>query len=305
MELIATGIDQGRLDQLRREWVESLDVKPITRTAYSASLKAFFLWTTKTGRGLDLLATDILAYKQYLLETKSNLTVTAYLTAVRLFYSWLEGGRIYHNIAKGIRSANRSGKYQRQYLTADQVAALLREYAPGSRDYALVNLAVRTGLRTIEIVRARIQDLTVKQGRRVLMIQGKGRDHREDYVILTDKALEPLVSYLESCRPGAALGEPLFTNESRNGTGQALTTRSIRAIVGRGLDAIGLTTREYSAHSLRHTAAVHMIKAGKTLDEVQGELRHTSPATTQIYLKTIADDQRLTRAAISVLDTVY
>lgn len=305
MELISTGIDQERLDQLRREWVESLDVKPITRTAYSASLKAFFLWTTKTGRGLDLLAPDILAYKQYLLDRKSNLTATAYLTAVRLFYGWLEGRRIYPNIAKGVRSANRSGKYQRQYLTPEQVAALLSQYAPGSRDYALVNLAVRTGLRTIEISRARIQDLTVKQGRRVLMVHGKGRDHREDYVILTDKAIAPIMEYLETYRTGAALGEPLFTNESRNGNGQALTTRSIRAIVGRGLDAIGLTTREYTAHSLRHTAAVHMIKAGKSLDEVQGELRHTSPATTQIYLKTIADDQRLSRAAISVLDEIY
>ena len=293
------------LDRLLSAWIEGIDVKPSTRTTYRGFLRAFFKWTTDTGRGLNLTAPDILEYKRYLLTNKSNLTATAYLTAVRMFYTWTEGQGIYPNIARGVKSANRSGKYQRQYLTPEQVGDLLDQYQPGTRDYALVNLAVRTGLRTIEIARARIEDLTVRNGRRVLMIQGKGKDHRQDFVLLSNKAAGPINDYLNAERPGAGLGEPLFTSASRYVSGDHLTTRSIRTIVGKGLRAIGLETREYSAHSLRHTTAVNLIHAGADIIDVQGVMRHTTPATTQIYLKTIAEDQRLEKATEHILDTVY
>lgn len=293
------------LDTLLSAWIESIDVKPSTRIAYTGFIRAFFKWTIDTSRGLNLTAPDILAYKQYLLTNKSNLTTTAYLTAVRMFYTWTEGQGLYPNIARGIKSANRSGKYQRQYLNPKQVGDLLDKYQPGTRDYALVNLAVRTGLRTIEIVRARIEDLTVRNGRRVLMIQGKGKDHRQDFVLLSNKASEPIHEYLNRERTGAGLGEPLFTSASRYISGDSLSTRSIRTIVGKGLRAIGLDTREYSAHSLRHTTAVNLIQAGADIIDVQGVMRHTTPATTQIYLKTIAEDQRLEKATEHILDNVY
>ena len=99
--------------------------------------------------------------------------------------------------------------------------------------------------------------------------------------------------------------EPLFTSVSNNNSGGRLSTRSISKIAKEGLKAIGLNDRNFTAHSLRHTTACSLIRSGASLEEIQGVLRHTNPATTQIYLSTIADETRLRRNTEALLDRVY
>ena len=90
--------------------------------------------------------------------------------------------------------------------------------------------------------------------------------------------------------------EPLFVSTSNRNNGGRLTTKTISTMCKEGLRAIGLDAREYTAHSLRHTTAVMLLKNG-TIQDVQSVLRHQSPTTSQIYTKSVEEELRLAKEA--------
>ena len=285
----------------------SQDVKPSSRGLYARTLKLFFEWVENTGRRLDSMTReDILRYKEELLEKGlSSLSVGSYITSVRKFYEWTEGEKVYPNIAKGVKSPHRKQTFKKQHLTETASRDLLHYFEEKSlRDFAIVNLCLRTGLRTIEVVRANIGDITFKGGQRVLLVWGKGRDERDEFVVLTPKSWEPIKRYLET-RKGAKAGEPLFVSDSRQNKGERLTTRTISGICKEGLKAIGLDGREFTAHSLRHTTAVTILTQGGSLTDAQSVLRHASPTTTQIYTESIKEELRLKNSPESRLDNAF
>ena len=288
-------------------FISGQDVKESSRNLYTRTLTQYFLWIESTGRSLDhLTREDILEYKDSLLSGGlSALTISSYLVIVRKFYEWAESMKYYPNIAKGIKTPRRKQAFKKQHLTDNKSVELLQHFQDMSlRDYAIVNLMLRTGLRTIEITRADVGDITYKGDRRVLLIWGKGHTEKDDFVVLTDKAYEPIKAYLAT-RKGAKAGEPLFTSTSRQNKGERLTTRTISSICKEGLKAIGLDGKEYTAHSLRHTTAVAILKHGGAITDVQEVLRHTSPATSQIYTESVKEELRLERAPESVLDSAF
>lgn len=288
-------------------FIASQDTKESSRSLYSRTLKLFFEWVDLKGKKLsDLRRTDILEYKDELLARGlSSLSVASYLTSLRRFYEWAEGEKIYPNIAKGIRTPRRVQAFKKQHLTENKSSELLQHFqAVSLRDYAIVNLILRTGLRTIEVVRANVEDITYKGGKRILRVWGKGHDTKDDFVILTDKAYKPIADYLAT-RKGAKGREPLFTSNSHRNTGERLTTRTISGLCKEGLKAIGLDGREYTAHSLRHTTAVAILKNGGALADAQSVLRHSSPATTQIYTESIKEELRLQQAPERLLDNAF
>ena len=233
----------------------------------------------------------------------SNLSVAGYLVALRRFYEWCEGNKLYPNIAKGIKSPKRKNAYLKEHLRENQIADLLAHFEGNTRDYAIVNLLLRTGLRCIEVVRANVEDITFKGGQRILRVWGKGRDERDAFVVLTDKAYAPIKAYLDT-RGSTTLKEPLFISTSNRNLKGRLTTRSISKICKEGFRAIGIDGKEYTAHSLRHTTAVLLLKNG-SLADVQSVLRHSSPATSQIYTKSIEEELRLANPSEKKLDTVF
>lgn len=288
-------------------FVASQDTKESSRNLYARTLKLFFEWVESKGKAIsELRRTDILEYKDELLARGlSSLSVASYLTSLRRFYEWAEGEKLYPNIAKGIRTPRRVQAFKKQHLTENKSSELLQHFKDVSlRDFAIVNLILRTGLRTVEVVRANIEDITYKGDKRILRVWGKGHDEKDDFVILTEKAYLPIKSYLAT-RKGAKGGEPLFTSSSHRNSGERLTTRTISGLCKAGLKAIGLDGREYTAHSLRHTTAVAILKNGGDIAAAQSVLRHTSPATTQIYTESIKNELRLQNAAESLLDNAF
>jgi integrase/recombinase XerC/integrase/recombinase XerD len=224
---------------------------------------------------------------------------------VRQFYTWAEANKLYPNIARGVKLPKRKREYLKQALLPEQATQLLKYYEDKAlRDYAIVNLLLRTGLRTIEVSRANVEDIVYKQGQRILKVQGKGRDSRDNWVLLTDKGNEPLEKYL-STRRGPAGSSPLFVSKSNNSNKERLSTRTISKIAKEGLKAIGINHRDYTAHSLRHSTAVGILRAGGTLEQVQQTLRHTNPATTQIYTATLNDERRLKNSGEALIDSMY
>lgn len=292
------------IDKAIELFVAECDIRENSRNVYRRGLQYFFKWVENTGRTISgLTRADVIAFKDTLLSTHSNLSVAGYLVAVRRFYEWAEGNKLYPNIAKGIKPPKRKNAYLKEHLRENQIADLLAHFEGNTRDYAIVNLLLRTGLRCIEVVRANVEDITFKGGQRILRVWGKGRDERDAFVVLTDKAYAPIKAYLDT-RGSTTLKEPLFISTSNRNLKGRLTTRTISKICKEGFRAIGIDGKEYTAHSLRHTTAVMLLKSG-SLSDVQSVLRHSSPATSQIYTKSIEEELRLQNPSEMKLDTVF
>ena len=285
-------------------FLSECDIRANSKNVYRRGLLYFFRWIESTGRTIsELTRADIIAFKDSLLATHSNLYVAGYLVALRRFYEWCEGNKLYPNIAKGIKSPKRKNAYLKEHLRENQIHQLLQHFEGNPRDYAIVNLLLRTGLRCIEVVRANVEDITFKGGQRILKIWGKGRDERDTFVVLTDKAYQPIKEYLET-RGSTTLKEPLFVSTSNRNLQGRLSTRTISKICKEGFRAIGIDAHEYTAHSLRHTTAVMLLKNG-SLADVQSVLRHASPVTSQIYTKSIEEELRLQSPAEMKLDGIF
>ena len=307
-------------------YLRCVDAKESTRATYRKVLDSFAQWVAGTDFAFfELTQADIIAYKDSLLkENKSAMTVNLYLSTIRGFYKWLAAEGICDNIAQNVGSVRTNkSTFRRMHLENEQGAELLTEaYLPKSvtgvnsgvtqklrdneniislRNYAMLNLMLRTGLRTIEVSRADIGDITFKRDRRVLKVWGKGHVEKDDFVVLTDEAWIPIEQYLQErgdCKPQ----EPLFATHGLGHAGGRMSTRSIQDICKKNLRAIGLDGHEYSAHSLRHTTGTQILKNGGSMMDVQQVLRHTSPSTSQLYVNTIMEEKRLDDASEQILD---
>jgi integrase/recombinase XerC/integrase/recombinase XerD len=295
------------IETLVDAFINSQDVKLSSKNLYKRTLKQYFNWVDTTNYLLNEIARpQLLEYKDYLLSSgMSSLTVGSYITSVRRFYEWTEANKYYPNVAKGIKTPKRKQQFKKQPLLPAQATALLNFYQDKAlRDYAIISLLLRTGLRTIEVIRASVEDITFKGGQRVLLVQGKGRDEKDNFVLLTDKTYQPIAEYLAT-RGNISSSEPLFTSTSNNSKGDRLTTRTISYIAKEGLKAIGLDERSFTAHSLRHTTAVNILRAGGSLETAQFTLRHSNPATTQIYTATLNEERRLQNSGEALIDSLY
>jgi integrase/recombinase XerD len=298
-----------RLDELINEFIGDQDIRTNSADLYRRTLKQYFNWVSCEGLAMgEIQLMHIVKYKSDLLASgKSSLTVGTYITTVRRFYAWAEAKKYYPNIAKGVKTPKRAQQFKKQPLTASESTDLLNQVS-NARDLAIINLCLRTGLRTIEVVRANVGDIQTKGGQVILNVHGKGRDGKDQFVILTNKAQAPITDYLKTrgivlgkLKPGQG-AEPLFISNSNKNKGERLDTRTIRRIAKNNLIGIGLNSHYYTAHSLRHTTAVSILRAGGTLENAQGVLRHSNPATTQIYTATILEEQRLKYASESLID---
>ena len=296
-----------RIDELVDSFINSQDVKQSSKLLYRRTLKQYFNWVSKKGYLLSEIArTELLQYKEDLLTSgMSSLTVGSYITSVRRFYEWTEANKFYPNVAKGIKTPKRKQQFKKQPLLPAQATALLDYYqSKALRDYAIITLLLRTGLRTVEIIRATVGDITFKGSQRVLLVQGKGRDEKDNFVVLTDKTYLPIAQYLATRKDVNSM-DPLFISTSNNSKGDKLTTRTISYIAKEGLKAIGLDERSFTAHSLRHTTAVNILRAGGSLETAQFTLRHSNPATTQIYTATLNEERRLQNSGEALIDSLY
>ena len=84
-----------------------------------------------------------------------------------------------------------------------------------------------------------------------------------------------------------------------------MTPRRVQQIVKDGLRAIGLTSRDFSPHSLRHTTAVAILENGGTVRDVQVVLGHSSVSTSEIYIKSAEEDMRLANPPEKIIKNAF
>jgi len=270
-----------------QQFLNSLDIRESSKSTYNRQLKEFLIWL-KNFCVINPTRESLLEYREYLKNIKelSAFTIGGYLTAIRRFFEWLESMKIYPNVAKSIRGPKKRRGFKKDALTIEQVKKLLdsidRSTFDGKRDFAIINLMVRTGLRTIEIIRATKEDISCNQGEYVLWVHGKGRDSKDELVLLTESTLVPIQEYFSS-RGNIKEAAPVFASHSSKNFGKMLTTRSISRIVKNRLKNIGIIDNRLTAHSLRHTAITLSLMAGATPQEARALARHSDINTTLIY----------------------
>lgn len=276
------------VDQIFYDFLKSQEINNNSKATYLRQIRQFIQWLQDTGKQYNQLDTqDVLTYKEYLMQQgKSSYTISGYLAVTRKFYEWLESKKIYPNIARSIKGPKKARGFRKDCLTSEQINLVLqkidRSTLTGLRNFALINLMARTGLRTIEISRASISDMCQQSGESILWIQGKGRDAKDDFVLLIHEAMQPLREYL-SKRGRCSESEPLFADIYKTRSIKALTPRMLSKIVKESLKSAGLDDKRLSAHSLRHTAISLSIKGGASLIQAQAMARHSDPKTTMIY----------------------
>jgi len=168
-------------------------------------------------------------------------------------------------------------------LPPEQVRQLLescdRSRPVGRRDYALLLLLARLGLRAGEVRAMRLEDLDWKAGE--ILVRGKG--HRLERLPMLQDVGEALVGYLRRGRPRCAARQ-VFVRTRAPHRGLA-NSSSVDAIVERALERAGLDPPLKGAHLLRHSLATEMLRRGASLGEIAQILRHRQPSTTEIYAK--------------------
>lgn len=274
----------------RHLWLER-DTSPHTRRSYGRDLADFAGFLAQWGEAdPEVSQIDRLALRAYLsaLHQRGNrpATVARKLSALRSCFRFLRReGLLLADPTASLPLPRQEGRMPRT-LTVDEAFRLMDaargEGALQRRDRAMWEVLYSTGIRIGELVSLDLSHVDLEGGS--LRVMGKGR--KERYVPLGSHAREALAHYLK-VRPKASLlegGEPLFLNAR----GGRLTSRGARGLLHRQLSLMGLSGRA-SPHSLRHSAATHLLEAGADLRDIQELLGHRSLRTTQKYTHPAVD----------------
>jgi len=233
----------------------------------------------------ELTGSDISTYVLTHARCQSAKGAQLLVTALRSFFRFLlREAKIQIDLAACVPSvADWRLSSVPKFLTEEEIQRLLgacdRTTATGRRDYAVLVLLARLGLRAGEVVALVIDDIDWRAGE--VMIHGKGLVH-ERLPLLTEPG-EALAAYLRRDRPGTR-SRRVFVRMKAPHSGFAGPS-TVSTIVRRALERAGLHPPAKGAHILRHTLATGMLRRGASMSEIGQVLRHRSPNTTEIYAK--------------------
>ena len=270
-----------------QHFLSKQDVNELSLNTYRRAINRFYNYIDSRGIEAQFVTFPHLReYKQMLFDEQlSPYTISLYITTVRKFYQCVEDETPnYRSPARGLKGAKVNSRvYSRDALTKAQIKELFKEIDGHRRDRAMILLMVYCGLRTIEVSRCDIGDIRNQGNKEVLYIQGKGRDSKDDFVVLNGSVLKALRSYLKS-RKGKTPEQPLFVNQLKNGNIRRLRPASVSWICKNYLKAIGIDDPRITAHSLRHSCATVAYDAKVPLEGIQSLMRHSAITTTMKYV---------------------
>ena len=262
--------------------------KPNTVKQYLQSVKQFFAWAAAEGHYPQNIAANIHAPKIDTAHKKDSLTAQEVVT-----------------VEESITSTAAARQAAAAEAVKDTAGRLQRSTEQGKRLYAIFLLAVNAGLRTVEISRANIRDLEVKNGNACLYIWGKGHAEPDAKKPIAPAVYAAIRDYLDSRTDTRTGASPLFVstgNRSRPGTFKGYETDSngnqrkvyssgriapttISTMIKKALQGAGFDSERLTAHSCRHTAGQNVLQiTGKNIYETQLYMRHSNPKTTEHYL---------------------
>jgi site-specific recombinase XerD len=273
--------EQVVIERYREYLAVERALEPDTIANYVRVMARFV--TVHAGRDLrELTAADVSGFMTAQTRHGSPRAAERLATGLRSFLGFaLVEGLISMPLAGAVPSVARwSGAMLPRGLTSTQVAALLascdQRRTVGQRDYAILVLLVRLGLRAAEVAALRLDDIDWRAGE--IVVRGKGRS--QERLPLPPDVGAAIAAYLRGGRPRRPEREVFLRacaplrGLSADGVGEVVRAASERAGLG-----------SFGSHRLRHTAGTQMLQAGGSLPEVAQVLRHRTTAATVIYAK--------------------
>jgi len=257
-----------------------------TITAYRTDVRQFFTWLAEN----DLTVTTphhisrshIIDYLAHLADQgRSGVTRARKLAAIREYCMFLVDGHTLPASPAATIAMPKKERKSRVFLREDEYMRLLHAATGHSRDYAILQLFLQTGLRVEELTKLLLTDIDLDG--QTMLIHGKGNTQRTVY--LEKKATQALRAHLAD-RP-RSLDQHLFLNYQ--GTG--LSMRGVMDIVKKYRKLAGIA-KQFSCHSLRHTCATHKAAKGFTPRQIQDLLGHEKVETSLIYVHLATTDTR-------------
>jgi integrase/recombinase XerD len=260
-------------------------LKPSTIRNYCNHARDFLTDRERLLGRLALEALDVAAINDYMLRESRRVSVSSTGAAAGALRSLLRflhvEGLIDRDLAVAVptvakwRLASLVRAVDAPFL-ARLFAACDRTTPIGRRDFAIIVLLSRLGLRIGEVAALRLGDLDWRAGE--LQISGKG--NRKERLPLPVDVGEAIVDWLRHGRPDCA---SRFVFVRLRAPRVGLHPASLNGVVHRACARAGLPA--VTAHQLRHTAATEMLRAGSSLREVGQVLRHRGSEVTSIYAK--------------------
>lgn len=296
---VATGgspaADDSREPSLVTEYLDHLaferGLSANSVAAYRRDLRDLAVFLRARGATADgAAAADLEAYFTGPGGRGAATSVARRSSAVRGFYRYLfNEGRIGSDPTRPVRPPKRRRSLPR-VLSVEEIEAVLAAVrasgGEGQRDMAMIELLYGCGLRVSELVGLHVADVDLEAG--LLRCVGKG--DKERVVPLGGYSTAAVRRYLHEGRRRVLRGrrrDELFLNAH----GRPLTRQGVDYVLRRRVRAAGIE-RPVSAHTLRHSFATHLVRAGADLRSVQEMLGHAGVATTQVYTHVSAEHLR-------------
>ncbi len=283
---IHTELDQSLTRYLT--YLIGRNVSEHTIIAYRIDLSQFFSYLqenafTDVDHPGKITATHINDFLSHLSGLgRSGVTRVRKLAAIREYLKYLvEVEKILLSSPAEKIVRPKKERKQRVFLRVDEYMRLLNAAAGHSRDYAILQLFLQTGIRVEELTKLMLTDIDLDG--QTMLINGKGKKQRSIY--LEKKATQAIRAYLADRQQ--SLDQHLFINYQ--GTG--ISVRGVMNIVEKYRDLAGIT-KKFSCHSLRHTCATHKAAKGFNPRQIQDLLGHEKVETSFIYVHLLTTDGR-------------
>lgn len=250
-----------------------------TILAYQGDLTRFFSWLTQNNATVSSIGQvkreDVTEYLASLgADGLTGVSRARKLAAIREFFRYAEDiGSIPRSPVTGIETPKKE-KSTPTYLTPEEYRAMLSLAGASSRDYAILQVFLQTGIRVSELSGLKVSDIDL-EARSLRVTAGKGMTTRD--IELEKKGVQALKSYL-AIRP-QVLDEHLFLNQY----GEPISERGVQKLVTKYRRLAGIHKRA-GCHSLRHTFATYKAEKGVSPFQLKEWLGHANLNTTQIYV---------------------
>ncbi len=264
---------------------------PTSCKTYTVDAKHFAQWMDEHDLSLfSLDRDDLVAYRAHLAQTYATSTASRMWAVVkRLLDEAVQRDLLAKNPTEGIRGF-KAGEDESPHraLKREEAKALLdaidQKTAIGRRDYALIMLLLRTGIRRAEAVALTIGDLVMEQGHHVAVIR-HGKGNKRGLAKLPVEVRQVIDDYLVAVgREDAAPEAPLFVSFRKGDHPQErpLHPNQVERIVKQRAHAVGIAM---SPHGMRASFITLAFEGGADLALVQDAARHKDPRTTRRYQK--------------------
>ena len=168
------------------------------------------------------------------------------------------------------------------FLEPEQIEQVLRgcdrSTLDGRRDYAILLLLARLGLRANEVCSLTLEDINWSSGEVLI----RGKRGREDRLPLPPDVGHALATYLKQGRPPSSCRRVFLC---LNAPYRSLVGPTISSVVERALARTDIVSAHKGAHLLRHSLATRMLRGGASLAQIGQVLRHQHIDTTEIYAR--------------------